>query len=139
MGGEAIPITGDLRYEVTTDRSVAEAVAAIGEALARRRFSVLWDLDVGAKLAEKGLDLRMPYRILEVCSAPRAKQALETNPAVGYFLPCKVVVYEAGGRTHVGLPRPQALIGLVGDPRLGELAAEVEAALVAAVDEVGRA
>jgi uncharacterized protein (DUF302 family) len=128
----------DLRYEATTDLPVAEAVAAITEALAKRRFSVLWDLDVNAKLAEKGLQLHEPYRILEVCSAPQAKQALETNPAVGYFLPCKVVVYAAGGQTRVGLPRPETLIDLVGDPRLAGLAGEVERTLVEAVEEVAR-
>ncbi|HVB10417.1 MAG TPA: DUF302 domain-containing protein [Bacillota bacterium] len=129
----------DLRYEVTTDRSVPETVARVTEALGRRRFSVLWELDVNAKLEEKGLTLGLPYRILEVCSAPRAKEALETNPAVGYFLPCKVVVYAEGGRTHIGLPRPQALIEMVGDPRLQGLAAEVEATLIAAVDEASAA
>jgi uncharacterized protein (DUF302 family) len=128
----------ETRYEVTTDQPVEQAVAAVGEALGKRRFSVLWDLDVNAKLAEKGLDLAVPYRILEVCSAPRAKQALETNASVGYFLPCKVVVYREGGRTHIGLPRPEALIALVGDARLADLATEVERVLIEAIDEVAR-
>jgi uncharacterized protein (DUF302 family) len=126
------------RYEVVSELPVDEAVVRVREALAKRGFSVLWELDVNAKLAEKGLNLALPYRILEVCSAPRAKQALETNPAVGFYLPCKVVVYGDGGRTHIGLPRPEALIEQVGDERLHDLADEVGRVLVAAVDEVGR-
>ncbi len=125
----------EMRHEVGTARTVADAVAAVTEALARRQFSVLWDLDVNAKLREKGLELGVPYRILEVCSAPRAKQAIETNPHVGYFLPCKVVVYAAEGGTRIGLVRPQALIDLVEDPRLADLAAEVERTLIEAIAE----
>ncbi len=53
----------EMRHEVGTARTVADAVAAVTEALARRQFSVLWDLDVNAKLREKGLELGVPYRI----------------------------------------------------------------------------
>ena len=127
----------EARYEVACELSVEEATEQITAALARRGFSVLWALDVNQKLAEKGLVLGLPYRILEVCNAPRAKEALESNPAVGFYLPCKVVVYARDGRTHVGFPRPESLIGLVGDPQLKALADEVGRVLFEAVNEVG--
>lgn len=123
------------RFAVSTHRSVDEAARAVEAALAQRSFSVLWALDVNAKLREKGLDVDGSYRILEVCSAPRAKQALETNADVSCFLPCKVVVTEVGGRTEIALPRPTALIGMLADARLHPLAEEVEAVMVAAVRE----
>jgi uncharacterized protein (DUF302 family) len=123
------------RFAVTTRKSVDEAARAVEAALAQRRFSVLWGLDVNEKLREKGLDVDGSYRILEVCSAPRAKQALETNPDVSCFLPCKVVVSEVGGRTEIALPLPSALIGMLGDARLRPLAEEVETVMVEAVRE----
>ena len=123
----------DTRFTLTTAKTVDEAAQAVEAALAERRFSVLWALDVNDKLQEKGLDLKGRFRILEVCSAPRAKQAIEANPLVGYFLPCKVVVYERDGRTEIGLPRPTALIGMLGDDGLRPLAEEVEQVLVEAV------
>lgn len=126
---------GEGRYAVPTDKSVDQAVKAVEAALAKRSFSVLWALDMNAKLGEKGLALRGQFRVLEVCSAPRAKEALESNPLVSYFLPCKVVVYERDGRTEIGVPLPSSLIGLLGDSTLQPLALEVEAALVAAADE----
>lgn len=125
----------EMIYAVPTGKSVDQAARDVESALAQRKFSVLWSLDVNDKLREKGLDLQRRFRILEVCSAPRAKEALETNPLVTFFLPCKVVVYERDGHTEIGLPRPTGLIGLVGDERLQPLAHEVERTLVEAVEQ----
>lgn len=130
--------TGHQRFTVTTTLAIPAAVDALRESLGRRGFSVLWELDVNAKLEEKGLSLALPYRILEVCSAPRAKQAIEANPEIGYYLPCKVVVYEHDGTTHLGMPRPEALLEQLGDTRLTDFASEVGQVLTAALDEVSR-
>lgn len=130
----------ELMYQRSADKSVSQAVRDLGEALNRHQFGVLWDLDINAKLEEKGIAPEPPFRILEVCSAPRAKEALSTNQAVGYFLPCKVLVYQdrQSGQTTIGYARPAALMGLLADPRLESLAAEVDELLRAAVDEAAR-
>lgn len=125
-------------HEVRTEKSVDEAAAAVREALSERRFSVLWELNVNQTLEAKGFDLAYQVRILEVCSAPKAKKALETNPAVAYFLPCKIVVKQVDGQTTIGVTRPAALMGLMGDPRMDGLAAEVEAELIAAAEAAAR-
>ena len=120
-------------FTVETQKSVDAAAEAVGVALAERGFSVLWELDVNDTLNKKGLSLGARVRILEVCSAPRAKRALETNPIVSYFLPCKVVAYERDGHTEIGLPRPSTFMGMLGDARLNDLADEVERLLIEAV------
>ncbi len=74
----------------------------------------------------------------EVCNPHEAKQVLTANPMVGYFLPCKVVVYEDQGKTFIGLPRPTTLMGVIGDSNLMETAQRVEVALQQAVDEAAR-
>jgi len=125
-------------YHVTTDKSVQQAATDVEAALGRRRFGVLWGFDVGAKLAERGLELQGDFRILEVCSPALAKAALETNPLVAHFLPCKVVVSRRDGQTEIGLPRPTALLALLGDDSLTALGAQVEQALIEAVDEARR-
>lgn len=128
-------------YRVTTNKTVDEAVEAVGRALKDNQFSVLWDLDINQKLEEKGIEPEPPYHILEVCSAPRAKKALSTNPVVGNFLPCKIVVYQdrESGATAISLPMPRALIGLLEDPDLESLAEEVSELMKAAVDQAARA
>lgn len=123
-------------YTRESGKTVPEAIAALEGALAKRKFSVLWHLDIQSKLKEKGQPTDRVFHVFEVCSAPHAKVALETNIEVGYFLPCKIVVFEKEGKTHVGLLRPNLLMDMLGEQRLQSLAELVETELSAAVDEV---
>lgn len=125
----------DFHYSVVTEKTVEQAVQALEESLKANKFGVLWQLDLPAKLKEKGVDYDTPYRVLEVCNPHEAKRVLTQNPLVGYFLPCKIVVYEADGKTHIGLPRPSVLMNIIDDSALASIAVEVEASLKKAVDE----
>jgi uncharacterized protein (DUF302 family) len=131
MGGNTL----DFHYSVVSDKTVDEAVLALENSLKENRFGVLWQLDLSAKLQEKGVDYQTPFRVLEVCNPHAAKKVLTQNPLAGYFLPCKVVVYEMEGTTHIGLPKPTALIDLLGDKELVGIANEVETTLIKAIDE----
>jgi uncharacterized protein (DUF302 family) len=124
----------EFQVSVKTAKGAAEACAAVESALAERKFSVLWHLHVNEKLQEKGLALGPDVHILEVCSAPKAKLAIETNPEVAYFLPCKIVVRSESGQTQIGLARPTMLMAVLGDERLEGLAREVEATLLEVVE-----
>ncbi len=124
-------------YTVTVNKTVDEAVASLAESLQKRQFGVLWQLDVPAKLQEKGVtDFQGPFRILEVCNPREAAQVLSTNLNVGYFLPCKIVVFEEQGTTKIGMPKPSFLMNVLGDERLQETAVRVEKVLQEAIDEV---
>jgi uncharacterized protein (DUF302 family) len=122
-------------YTVETKKSVDEAVKAVEESLKNHKFGVLWQLDLPAKLQEKGVEFTQPYRILEVCNPVEAKRVLTQNSLVGYFLPCKVVIYEEQGTTKIGLPKPTVLMGVVNDPALKEVAERVENVLIQSIDE----
>ncbi|WP_239614975.1 DUF302 domain-containing protein [Cohnella mopanensis] len=121
----------DFHYTVETDKSVEEAIAALEGHLKERSFGILWQLDLPAKLKEKGIDsYTEPYRILEVCNPREAAKVLGDNELAGYFLPCKIVVYRRDGMTKIGLPRPGALMRLLEDERLQETAESIEQVLV---------
>lgn len=124
----------EFHYTVKTEKDLAGAIAALEQALTERKFSALWHLDVKAKLAEKGVQLEPDFHIFEVCSAPRAKEALETNIQVGYFLPCKIVVYRQNDSTYIGLLRPNLMMSILGEDKLAALAGDVEQHLKEAVD-----
>ncbi|MDP9727112.1 DUF302 domain-containing protein [Alicyclobacillus tolerans] len=124
----------DFYYSVVTEKTVDEAVRALEESLQAHQFGVLWKLDLSSKLQEKGVDFRIPYRILEVCNPHEAKKVLTQNLLVGYFLPCKIVVYEQNGKTHIGLPKPSQLMDIIGDSTLSSIAQDVETSLVQAID-----
>ncbi len=53
---------------------------------------------------------------------------------VGYFLPCKVAVYEKEDDVYIGLLNPTVLIELLKDDHLTMIAREVESTLKEVVD-----
>lgn len=122
-------------YTVDTEKGIEEAVQAVEDALKNHKFGVLWKLDLTSKLQEKGLDFNQPYRVLEVCNPVEAERVLSQNSLVGYFLPCKIVVYEVDGKTKIGLPKPTALMDVLNDAQLQKIAQGVEATLIEAVNE----
>ncbi|WP_368073012.1 DUF302 domain-containing protein [Virgibacillus salinus] len=74
-------------YTVETSKSIDDAVESLELKLKEDSFGVLWDFDVKKTLESKGLDYEPNYRILEVCNPKAAKELLEKNHMVGYFLP----------------------------------------------------
>lgn len=121
-------------YTVETDQSVSQAIAALEIHLKEEKFGVLWQLNMKEKLNQKGIDFAPNYYILEVCNPHEAKRVLSESPIVGYFLPCKIAVYEEEGRTRIGLPKPTALIGMVGGENLQSIAEDVEQRLIACIN-----
>lgn len=125
----------NFHYTVETEKSMDEAVKALEASLKEEQFGVLWDFDLTAKLQEKGLDFHTGYRVLEVCNPKEANRVLQEDKVVGYFLPCKIVVYEDEGKTKIGLPKPTTLIELANNEKLTEIAKDVEVRLIRSIDQ----
>lgn len=125
----------DMIYKVQTDKSFEKVIEDLKMSLSTHHFGVLWELDFKEKLKEKGLEFNKNFKILEVCNPAKAKQVLEENIEAGFFLPCKMVVYEDRGSMFIGMPKPTALIGMINDNKLASLALEVENELKSAMDE----
>ncbi len=115
----------ELGMSVTFDGSVADAEAAITEALKNVGFGVLTRIDVAETLKNKiGVD-RPPYVILGACNPKLAHRAIEAAPEVGLMLPCNVVIREdENGRTEVSIVNPDAMLGVIDRPELAALADE---------------
>lgn len=124
----------DIRYEKITEKSFEEAVTSIKDELKKRSFGVLWELNFKDKLAEHNIDFPNNFKILEVCNPQKAKEVLSKHIDVGYFLPCKMVVYEKDGNIHIGTARPKILMGMMGYDDLDDVANEVEKVMIDAID-----
>jgi uncharacterized protein (DUF302 family) len=124
----------DIKYEIETKKSFNEAVEDLKKSLSENKFGVLWELNFKDKLKEKGLDFESNFKILEVCNPVQAKEVLSRNIEVGYFLPCKVVVYEKGNSVYIGMMKPTELIKMLGNEELTTIAQDVEKVLRNAID-----
>lgn len=113
--------------ELTFDAAITKVTAELGI----EGFGVLSDIDVAATMKKK-LDKDMPpYRILGACNPVLAHKAISAIPDIGLLLPCNVLVREdASGKVNVSFMDPASVLGLVDDPAVIPLAAEVKAKLV---------
>lgn len=122
-------------YTVGTSKTIEEAISAVTEALKEEKFGVQWRFDIKDKLHEKGVELEKDFVVLEVCNPHEAKKVLTANSLVGYFLPCKIVVYEDDNQTKIGMPKPTELIGMVADEVLMGVAKDIEQRLIASIEK----
>ena len=110
----------------TVSGSFERAVDQIVDALQAEGFGVLSDIDVAATLKQKLDEDMPPYRILGACNPSLAHKALSNEPSIGLLLPCNVVVREDNdGRVHVDFMDPRAVLKLVDNSAIDELAREV--------------
>jgi len=117
-------------FELKSTNSLAVTIENVKKELAARKFGVLWELNFKSKFEEKGYEYPYDFWILEVCNPGIAIGVLESNQSAGYFLPCKVAIFDSEDGVKVGLVKPTDLIGLISDNlQLIERANEVESIL----------
>lgn len=126
-------------FSARSSLTYSEAIEAVKEALQEQGFGVLTEIDVSATMKKK-LDVdRRPYIILGACNPSLANQALDAEPDIGLLLPCNIVVREEeDGATTVAFMDPVAVLGLVSDPAIGELAGQVRTRLESVRDAIAR-
>jgi uncharacterized protein (DUF302 family) len=113
-----------------------EALAKVPDLLKAEGFGILTQIDVRETLQQKiGVDFRR-YKILGACNPLLAHRALTAVTEIGVMLPCNVIVYEGDdGKAVVTAVDPMATIA-ASQPALKEIAAEVRARLVRALDHL---
>ncbi|SFK54765.1 Uncharacterized conserved protein, DUF302 family [Halobacillus dabanensis] len=122
-------------YTVETNKGIDDAVEALEASLKEEKFGVLWNFDLKDKLHEKGLAFEKEFKVLEVCNPKEAQRVLHENVMAGYFLPCKMVIYEDGEKTKIGMPKPTSLTQMVEDANIQEMARDIEHRLMHCMDE----
>jgi len=122
-------------YTVEVTKSVEESVYDLEQSLKQEGFGVLWTFDIQEKLNSKGLNFQKKYIVLEVSNPIEAEKVLSKNELAGYFLPCKIVVYESQDHVKIGLPKPTSLITMLADEYLTEVAKDIELRLIQCIDQ----
>ena len=113
-----------------------EALERVTAALQEEGFGVLTSIDVQQTLKQKlNVDFE-PYLILGVCNPPLAHRALTIEHGVGLLLPCNVVLHRHGETTQVDIADPLAMLGVVANPALVEVAEEARRRLTRVVEHL---
>jgi len=124
-----------MKYIVDTDKTVDQAAADLEKAVAAHGFGVLHVHDLRATLAKKGFTLPAECRIFEVCNPQQALDVLDEDIEMNFVLPCRISVYQDGGRTKIGMLRPSAMLSALSEsPKLMDVAEEVEQKTIAMID-----
>jgi uncharacterized protein (DUF302 family) len=114
---------------------VSAAAAALQAAVPANHFGVMHVHNLKETMAKKGVEFAHECLIFEVCQPQQAKKVLDQNMSVSTALPCRISVYEEGGKTFLATLRPTTLLALFNTPQLEGVAQEVEATIVKIMQE----
>lgn len=117
--------------------SMDQAIERATKALGAEGFGVLTRIDMHSKIKEKtGKDI-IPTVILGACNPMLAYEAYTANSDVASLLPCNAVIREvAPGKVSVEFVKPTAMMTILGDAGLANLAREADAKIERALGNV---
>jgi len=125
-----------LYYIVDSLKSFEQATSDLEIAVKRNEFGVLHIHDLGNTLRSKGISFDEQCRVFEVCNPQQAAKVLEADMRLNMALPCRISVFTEGGKTKIGLIRPEAMLSaLSNNPELIKVAKQVEEKTIAMVNE----
>jgi len=123
-------------YKKSVNIPFAAAIPKVKDALKKEGFGVLTEIDVKATLKEKlNIDTDQ-YQILGACNPLLAHKALQAEQDLGLMLPCNMIVYVKDGKTFVAAIKPTVQMAKIGNPKLQEIAVQVEDKLKKVVDSI---
>lgn len=123
-------------FSKTLSATFDEAITRVTDELKKEGFGVLTEIDVKETLKKKlNADFRR-YKILGACNPPFAYQALQAEDKIGTMLPCNVIVQETTGGIEVAAVDPIASMAAVENPKLAEVAGQVQAKLKKVIESL---
>ena len=121
--------------QVSTSKTVSEAAAALHAAVQANHFGVMQVHNLKETMAKKGVEFARECLIFEVCQPQQAKKVLDENMSVSTALPCRISIYEEGGKTILATLKPTTLLAMFNAPQLEGVAQEVEDTIVKIMKE----
>ena len=121
--------------KIVTDKTVSETATALKSAVEANHFGVMHMHNLKETMNKKGVEFVRECLIFEVCQPQQAKKVLDENMSVSTALPCRVSIYEEGGRTILATLKPTTLLAMFNTPQLEGVAQEVEATIAKIMKE----
>lgn len=117
--------------QLNTDKTVKEAAEALHIAVEAHHFGVMQVHDLRETMWKKGVEITHECLIFEVCQPQQAKKVLDANMSISTALPCRISIYEEGGKTILAALKPTTLLAMFNTPQLNDVAQEVEDSILA--------
>lgn len=121
--------------KLSTDKTVSETAVALQAAVQANHFGVMQVHNLKETMAKKGVEFPRECLIFEVCQPQQAKKVLEQNMSVSTALPCRISIYQEGGKTILVTLKPTTLLAMFHAPELERVAQEVEDTIVKIMKE----
>ena len=122
---------------------IQDVLTALQTAIARRNYFLAGTNHLDDALRRRAADLGRSfdfdhYKILSFCNLTLADEALGADPAVGAFMPCRLVLFSSKGSPEVVIltMRPTFLARVFRSTEVQRLATRVEADVVAILEMV---
>jgi len=127
----------DMFFKKTVSGDFTEVLEKVIIEFKNVGFGVITEIDMDKKLEEK-LDVDLDaYKILGVCNPEFAYKALQVEPNIGVFLPCKVVVKQLdNNKIEVVSSDPAMLMKMLKNEKLSKLAEEVSVKIKTAIENI---
>ncbi len=124
-----------MMVKLSADKTVSEVASALQDAVLANHFGIMHIHNIKETMAKKGVDFARECLIFEICQPQQAKKVLDENMSVSTVLPCRISIYEEGGKTILATLKPTTLLAMFNAPQLNEVAQEMEATIVKIMKE----
>ena len=78
-----------------------ETVSRTEEAIKKAGWGIPGQINVNAMTARKGVEIAPRVHIIELCKPEYAKAVLEDQSHFSAMMPCRIGIYEKGGRVYI--------------------------------------
>lgn len=116
--------------KIPTNKTVNEAATALQASVEANHFGVMQVHNLRETMSKKGVEFARECLVFEVCQPQQAKKVLEENMSVSTALPCRISIYEEGGKTILAALKPTTLLAMFQTPQLEVVAQDVEDTLL---------
>ncbi len=104
--------------KLSSDKTVSETAATMQAAVQANRFGVMQVHNLKETRAKKGVELASECLIFAVCQPQQAKKVLDENMSITGALPCRISIYEEGGKTILVTLKPTTLLAMFDTPHV---------------------
>jgi uncharacterized protein (DUF302 family) len=128
-------MANELLITRSTSLPLETACTRLQEVSARHKFGVQAVHNLREKMESKGVPFGRECRVIEVCNPGHAQKVLNQAIEISTALPCRISVYEEGGRTVLATIKPSMLLTMFNAPGAAATAQAVEDTMVRIMDE----